>query len=50
MASVRATFAHWSHADSWRLREKVLRELGLHVDDPADWEDDEPVGANEGKP
>jgi hypothetical protein len=29
--SVRSTFAHWAHADSWRLREQTLRELGLHV-------------------
>lgn len=29
-ASLRATFAHWSHADSWRLRRGVLRELGIH--------------------
>ena len=27
--SLRATFAHWEHADSWRLRESTLRELGL---------------------
>ena len=25
----RATLAHWDHADSWRLKEKVLRRLGL---------------------
>lgn len=29
VASVRATFAHWRHADSWRLREQTLRQLGL---------------------
>lgn len=27
--SLRATFGHWSHADSWRLRERLLRRLGL---------------------
>jgi hypothetical protein len=31
--SLRAVFAHWEHADSWRLRERALHELGLHVDD-----------------
>lgn len=49
VASLRATFAHWAHADSWRLREKVLRELGLHVDDPAGWEEAETEGADERK-
>jgi len=29
LASLRSTFAHWDHADSWRLREQTLRELGL---------------------
>jgi RNA-directed DNA polymerase len=29
LASLRSTFAHWEHADSWRLREKTLRDLGL---------------------
>jgi hypothetical protein len=33
MASLRSTFAHWEHADSWRLREKTLRELGLLHDE-----------------
>jgi RNA-directed DNA polymerase len=28
-SSLRATFGHWSHADSWRLRERTLRRLGL---------------------
>jgi hypothetical protein len=27
--SLRATFAHWSHADTWRLKERFLRRLGL---------------------
>lgn len=31
-ASLRATFAHWSHADSWRLRNNVLRELGVNAE------------------
>ena len=29
LASLRSTFAHWRHADSCRLREQTLRELGL---------------------
>lgn len=33
-ASLRATFAHWSHADTWRLRGRLLRRIGLY-DDPA---------------
>ncbi len=33
-ASLRATFAHWAHGDTWRLRTATLRELGLHVDAP----------------
>lgn len=37
LASVRSTFAHWRHADTWRLREQTLRELGLF-----DEEDDDP--------
>ena len=28
-ASLTATFGHWGHADSWRLRERTLRRLGL---------------------
>lgn len=35
-AGLRAVFAHWSHADSWRLRDRVLRKLGLHADDPVE--------------
>ncbi len=32
--SLRATFAHWSHADTVRLRQRTLRRLGLlHGDD-----------------
>lgn len=31
-ASLRATFAHWSHADTWRLKERLLRRLGLLYD------------------
>lgn len=30
--SLRATFAHWSHADTWRLKERLLRRLGLFHD------------------
>ncbi len=29
MTSLRSTFAHWAHGDTWRLREQTLRELGL---------------------
>lgn len=29
LASLRSTFAHWGHADTWQLRRKVLRELDL---------------------
>jgi hypothetical protein len=29
MASLRSTFAHWAHGDTWRLRTETLRELGL---------------------
>lgn len=28
-ASLQATFAHWSHASSWRLRRRTLDRLGL---------------------
>lgn len=28
-ASLRATFAHWDHADSWRLKGRLLRRLAL---------------------
>ncbi len=38
-ASLRATFAHWAHGDTWRLREETLHELGVHPDDP--WVDGE---------
>jgi len=31
--SLRSTFAHWRPADTWRLRDQVLRELNLHADD-----------------
>ena len=30
--SLRATFAHLSHADTWRLKERMLRGLGLLYD------------------
>jgi hypothetical protein len=30
--SLRATFAHWSHADTWRLKERLLRRIGLFHD------------------
>ena len=33
MASLRSTFAHWAHGDTWRLRDQTLRELGLLSDD-----------------
>jgi hypothetical protein len=40
LASLRSTFAHWSHGDTWRLREDTLRSLGLlHGEDERD---DEP--------
>jgi hypothetical protein len=29
LASLRSTFAHWAHADTFRLRAQVLAELGL---------------------
>jgi retron-type reverse transcriptase len=28
-ASLRAVFGHWSHADTWRLKERLLRRIGL---------------------
>ena len=28
LRSLRATFAHWKHGTTWRLRAQVLRELG----------------------
>lgn len=31
-AGLRSVFAHWCHAQSWRLRDMTLRRLGLHVD------------------
>ncbi len=33
MASLRATFAHWSHADTFKLRERTLWRIGMHPDD-----------------
>jgi hypothetical protein len=33
LASLRSTFAHWKHADSWRLREKTLHDLGILAND-----------------
>jgi hypothetical protein len=30
--SLRATFGHWSHADTWRLKERLLRRLHLFHD------------------
>jgi hypothetical protein len=39
LRSLRATFAHWSHADSFRLREKTLRAAGiLWTDGPSESE------------
>jgi hypothetical protein len=35
LPGLRAVFGHWRHADSWRLREGTLRELGLFVGDDA---------------
>ncbi len=35
-ASLRATFAHWSHADTWRLKGPLLRRIGLYAD-PAEF-------------
>ncbi len=32
-SGLRAIFSHWSHADSWRLRTKVLRRLDLLATD-----------------
>jgi hypothetical protein len=35
VASPKATFAHWEHGTTYRLREQTLRELGiLHADAP----------------
>ena len=31
--SLRPTSAHWRHADIWRLRDQVLRDLDLHADE-----------------
>lgn len=31
--SLRATFAHWAHADSWRLRSRTLARLGLAAEE-----------------
>ena len=28
-ASLKATLAHFQHADSWRLRTRILRRLGV---------------------
>jgi RNA-directed DNA polymerase len=39
--SLRATFAHWSYADSWRLKERFLRRVGLW-DDPLERVDPRP--------
>lgn len=35
LPNLRAVFGHWGHADTWRLREQTLRELGLLADDDA---------------
>jgi hypothetical protein len=35
-ASLQAVFGHWGHADSWRLRERTLRRLGIGFD-VEDW-------------
>ena len=29
LQSLRATFAHWSHADTWRLKARLLERLGV---------------------
>jgi hypothetical protein len=34
--TLRSVFAHWAHADTWRLRNQALRTLGLHADDRGD--------------
>lgn len=39
MASLRATFGHWKHAATWRLRLRTLRRIGLD-DDPLWWTHD----------
>jgi hypothetical protein len=28
--SLRSRFAHWDHADTWRLKERFLRDLDLY--------------------
>lgn len=37
--SLRSTFAHWQHGNTWQLRERTLCRLGLHwpPDDPHAW-------------
>jgi len=39
-ASLRATLAHWKHGDTFRLRTKVLRELGFLAGDFTQDDDD----------
>ncbi|MCB9660288.1 MAG: RNA-directed DNA polymerase [Sandaracinaceae bacterium] len=36
--SVRATFAHWDHADAWRLKGRLLRELDILDTPAAEWQ------------
>ncbi|MBI4705672.1 MAG: RNA-directed DNA polymerase [Deltaproteobacteria bacterium] len=47
-ASLRSVFAHWEHVDTYRLRTKVLRELGLLAGDVL-LDDDENCNNNKGK-
>jgi len=35
--SLRSTFGHWSHADTWRLKTRTLRRLGLLYDPDERW-------------
>ena len=32
LQSLRSTFAHWGYADTWRLRQRLLEDLGLLAD------------------
>jgi hypothetical protein len=38
-ACLRSVFAHWAHADTYRLRTQVLRDLGLLADDDIDMQE-----------
>jgi hypothetical protein len=33
--SLRSTFTHWEHADSWKVERETLRELGV-LDEPGE--------------